>query len=209
MTKALLVALAGFALVACSQSSDRDFARYYDESGLFTMNLPEAHVITVTPPQAGPDGPELLGGVISQAPAPSPEAQPAFGGGFQTATAEPDQTIYEAFAISTAGFADLSEMGLYFLTGDPAIDLQVEEPIRLDGHPGTLIVADVEREGTITASIAAAITLGSDGTGFLIAAIFPAGDWDAQRVDFEEVLDSFRSEVPPALETVPVGAEVS
>jgi len=198
------------ALGACSESSGRDFARYYDENGLFTVDLPATGDITVTPPQAGTEGPELLGGVISQPPAPSPAAAGGGLGGFQVApTEEPDQTIYEAFAISTGGFQDLSEMGLYFLTGDPAIDLQLQEPIRLDGHAGALIVADVSRDGTATASIAAAITLGKGGTGYLVAAIFPPGDWESQRDDFERVLDSFRTSVPPGLETFPVGDGVA
>jgi hypothetical protein len=95
-------------------------------------------------------------------------------------------------------------MGLYFLTGDPAIDVQIDDPVRIDGHEGRLLVADITQDGEATASLAAALTLGEDGTGFLVAAVFPPGRWEAEREDFFRVLGSFRANIPPGLETFPV-----
>src|SRR5262245_42682140 len=69
-------------LAACSNDPGRDFARYYDGEGLFTLNLPAANTVTVTQPQSGQDGPDLLTGVVSSPPAPSPSPASAFGGGF-------------------------------------------------------------------------------------------------------------------------------
>jgi hypothetical protein len=191
-------------LVACSGDSGREFARYYDPEGFFVTSLPAANDITVTPPQAGGEGPGLLTGVVASPPQPSPSAPTMTAFNNLAPTEPPDQTIYEAFAISTSDFEDLEQMGLYFLTGDPAIDVQVDDPVRIDGHEGRLLVADVTQEGQATASLAAALTLGDGGTGFLLAAIFPPGRWEAEREDFFRVLGSFRSNIPPGLETFPV-----
>jgi hypothetical protein len=190
-------------LAACSGDSGREFARYYDPEGFFVTNLPAAHDITVTPPRSDGDGPGLLTGVVASPPQPSPSAPSTTA--FDLAPAEPqDQTIYEALAISTSGFDDLEQMGLYFLTGDPAIDVQIDDPVRIDGHEGRLLVADITQNGQATASLAAALTLGEDGTGFLVAAVFPPGGWEAEREDFFRVLGSFRANIPPGLETFPV-----
>jgi len=190
-------------LGACSGDSGREFARYYDPEGFFMTSLPAAHDITVPPPEPPGDGPGLLTGVVASPPQPSPSAPTMTA--FNIAPAEPpDQTIYEAFAIATSDFDDLEQMGLYFLTGDPAIDVQIDEPIRIDGHEGRLLVADITQEGQATASLAAALTLGDGGTGFLVAAFFPPGGWEAEREDFFRVLDSFRANIPPGLETFPV-----
>jgi hypothetical protein len=190
-------------LVACSGDSGREFARYYDPEGFFVTNLPAANDITVTPPQAGGEGPGLLTGVVASPPQPSPSAPTMTA--FNIAPAGPtDQTIYEAFAISTSDFDDLQQMGLYFITGDPAIDVQIDDPVRVDGHEGRLLVADVMQEGQATSSLAAALTLGDGGTGFLLAAIFPPGGWEAEREDFFRVLGSFRANISPGLETFPV-----
>lgn len=195
-------------LVACSGGSGREFARYYDPQGLFATNLPAANDITVTPPQSGGEGPGLLTGVVASPPQPSPATQSAPTGAFNIAPSEPaDQTIYQAFAFTTDDFDDLDQMGLYFLTGDPAIDVHLDEPVRIDGTPGRLLVADVGQDGQTTASLAAAFTLGSGGTGYLVAAIFPPGGWDAERDDFFRVLESFRAGVPPGLGTFPVTGE--
>lgn len=195
-------------LMACSGDSGREFATYYDPRGFFATNLPAANDITVTPPQSGGDGPGLLTGVVASPPQPSPAAAPTTTA-FNVPTEPPDQTIYEAFAVTTTGFDDLEDMGLYFLTGDPAIDVQEDAAVRIDGREGRLLVADVSQNGQATASLAAAFTLGSGGTGFLVAAIFPPGEWDAERDDFFRVLASFRAGVPPALETFPVTGEAA
>jgi hypothetical protein len=62
----------------------------------------------------------------------------------------------------------------------------------------------VENQGELTASLALAMTLGEGGTGYLVAAVFPAGEWQAERLDFLRVLESFRADVPPGLGTFPV-----
>jgi hypothetical protein len=194
-------------LTACAQDQGREFARYYDDQGLFTVNLPEANDITVTPPQPASQGAAaLLTGVVSSPPAPSPTAAPALGAGFDPAAAtQPDQTIYQAFAVTTDGFDDLDQMALYFLTGDPVVDVVIDDPTELAGDPGKLVVADVRNGDQVNASVAAAMTLGDGTTGYLIAAIFPPGGWDDERADFERVVESFNAKVPPAFDSFPVG----
>jgi hypothetical protein len=49
-----------------------------------------------------------------------------------------------------------------------------------------------------------ATSLGHDGTGYLLAAIFPPGSWSAEEADFLHVVRSFRGDVPPGLRTFPV-----
>lgn len=200
------LALLALALIvaSCAPEEGRDFARYYDPQGLFSVRLPAADTITVTPPQPGVDGPGLLAGVLAQPPAPSPAPQVGLGALAVSQTREQDQTIYQALVVTTEPFEDLSAMGLFFLTGDPAIDVQQDEHIRVSGHEGRLVVADVESEGVPTASLALAMTLGEGGTGYLVAAVFPAGDWEAARSDFLRVLASLRTDVPPGLATFPV-----
>ncbi len=202
-----LIALVVF--VACARRSERDLARYYDEQGLFALNLPAANQITVTPPQPAQTGPGLLTGVISSPPAPSPSPASAIGGLDAAASGQPDQTTYQAFAVSTDGFDDLDQMALYFLTGDPIVDVLIDDPTRLDGSPARLVVADVHQGDQVTSSVAAAMTLGDGQTGYLIAAIFPPDGWDAERADFEQIVGSFRSDVPPGLETFPVDGQAS
>lgn len=197
------------ALVACSEDSGREFARYYDPQGFFTTNLPAINDIMVIPPQAAGEGPAMLTGVISSPPAPSPAPQSGLGAFDFSQTEPPDQTIYQARAVTTGGFEDLDQMGLFFLTGDPAIDLELDEAVRIDGHEGRLIVADVVQNDQTTASLAAAFTLGSGGTGYLIAAVFPPGEWDAEREDFLSVLESFRTDVQPGLESFPVAGQAA
>jgi hypothetical protein len=196
-------------LAACAQDQGREFARYYDDQGLFTVNLPEANDITVTPPQpAAQGGAGLLTGVVSSPPAPSPTAAPAPGAGFNPGSAvEPDQTIYQAFAVTTDGFDDLDQMALYFLTGDPVVDVVIDDPTQLDGAPGKLVVADVRNGDQVNSSVAAAMTLGDGTTGYLIAAIFPPGGWGDERADFERVVKSFDSHVPPGFDSFPVSVQ--
>jgi hypothetical protein len=196
-------------LTACAQDHGRDFARYYDDQGLFTVNLPEANDISVTPPQAASQGGAgLLTGVVSSPPAPSPTPAPAFGGGLGVdAPQQADQTIYQAFAVTTDGFDDLDQMALYFLTGDPVVDVVIDDPTHLDGDPGKLVVADVRDGDQVNASVAAAMTLGDGNTGYLIAAIFPPGGWGDERADFERVVESFDSHVAPGFASFPVGVQ--
>lgn len=56
----------------------------------------------------------------------------------------------------------------------------------------------------MTSSVAAAVSLGTGGDGYLVAAIFPSGGWDAERADFLRVLASFRAGVPLGFSTFPV-----
>ncbi len=206
----LLVSLIALLLfVACAQDSGREFARYYDEQGLFALSLPAANDITVTPPQPAQSGPGLLTGVVSSPPAPSPSPASAIGGGIDVASAEPDQTVYQAFAVTADGFDTLDQMELYFLTGDPIVDVVIDDPARLDGNPARLIVADIDQGGEVTSSVAAAMTLGDGATGYLVVAIFPPGGWDDERADFERIVRSFRTDVPPGLETFPVDGQAS
>jgi hypothetical protein len=44
----------------------------------------------------------------------------------------------------------------------------------------------------VSASLAAAVSLGSGGTGYVVAAIFPPGGWSAEEADFLRVVDPFR-----------------
>jgi len=204
----LLALLLVLLLAACTTSKERDLARYYDPQGLFTASLPTANTISVTPAQPGDGAPGILSGVISQPPAPSPTPSgPLAGGiaqGLTQQTTPTDQTIYEAFVVTTDVFDGLSDMSLYFLTGDPTIDLKDQGPIEVDGTPGRLVVADSLQDGKPRASLAVAMSLGRDGTGYLVAAIFPPGAWAGEEADFLRVVRSFRTDVPPGLLTIPV-----
>ena len=201
-----LLALA-LAVAGCSTASGRDLATYYDPEGFFSTSLPAANAISVTPPQPAADGPGLLTGVVASPPAPSPAPSSGFGGGALAASQTPtDQTIYEAFAFTTDMFETLDDMAFTLLTGDPSIDVDVEEDIRFAGHPGRLVVATARQDGTPTASIAALMTLGKDGTGYLLAAIFPPGEWDGERDDFLEIASTFRSSVPPGISSYDLSA---
>lgn len=200
----------GLVLGGCASPKDRELARYYDPEHLFSTRLPAANTISVLPPQPIEDGPSLLSGVISQPPLPSPSPQSQFGGigqGLGQPASPPDQTIYEAFAVSTDSFEDLEDMALYFITGAPTIDVREEREIRLGGLPARLIVADSVRDGETLASVAVAMTLGREGTGYLLAAIFPPGQWEVEEPDFLRVLSSFRIETPPLLRTYPLADE--
>jgi hypothetical protein len=202
----VVLALA-LALGACASAKDRDLARYYDPEHRFSTRLPAANTLSVIPPQPTADGPTVLSGVISQPPLPSPSPASQFGGigaGLAQQTEPSDRTIYEAFAVTTDTFADLADMTLYFLTGDPSIDLREQRAVEIDGLPGRLLVVDSVRDGQVRASLAVALTLGEDGTGYLIAAIFPPGQWETEEPDFLRVLDSFRTEIPPLLRTYPL-----
>lgn len=199
----LIVVLAG-----CSSGTDRELSRYYDPEGLFTASLPTANTVAVTPPQpAGQGVPGILSGVVSQPPAPSPSPQAQFGGGLAQGlgqTEPADQTTYQAFVVTTDAFDELSDMALYFLTGDPSVDVRDVRPIELADEDGRLVVADALEGGQVRASVAVAFSLGADGVGYLVAAIFPAGRWEAEESDFLRIVRSFRTEVPPVMNTFPV-----
>jgi hypothetical protein len=192
------------ALAACDGGGGgRELATYYDPEGHFTARLPAANALTVTPPQPAGQGPGLLTGVIASPPAPSPSPQAGIGGGAGIAAQQSagDQTMYQAYAYTTDTFADLDEMTAFFLTADPAIDVEEDDPIAVAGSPGRLIVASATQDGAVTASVAAAMTLGRGGTGFIVAAVFPPGEWDAERGDFLEIVESFEAGVPPGATT--------
>jgi hypothetical protein len=135
-----LVLVLGAGATGCSSGQERDLASYYDPEGLFVAHLHEANVVTVAPPQPAPSGPSLLTGVISQPPAPSASPQAQFGGGLAQGlgqTTQPsDQTVYEAFVVTTDDFepryGDV-------LTG---IDLRRAGGRSIDGTAGRLVVAD-------------------------------------------------------------------
>jgi hypothetical protein len=205
---AIATAMAAMALVACSTGKNRDFARYYDPEGLFSANLPAANDIAVAPSDPTSQGPSVLTGVVSTPPAPSPSPSSAFGGGGLTdlgAQTEPqDQTVYQALAVTTGTFDDLPQMALAILTGNPIVDVQIEQEMRLGGIAGELIVADVVRNGQTVAGVAAAFTLGRRGVGYIVLAIFPPGEWADERSDFLEVVGSFRPGVPPGMRAFPL-----
>jgi hypothetical protein len=196
-------AFLAFLLAACSGEPGREFARYYDPEGYFVTSLPAANDLAVMPAQDAPEGPSILSGVIATPPQPSPS--PAGGGLVDVgATQDLDQTTYRAIVVTTDSFQTLDDMALFFLTADPIVDVTLDEPLRIDGHEARLIVADVTQEGTTTASVAAAVTLGGGETGFLVIAVFPPGGWEGERGDFLRVLESFRTTLPPGMEQFPM-----
>ena len=205
---AIATAMAAMALVACSTGKNRDFAVYYDPEGLFSASLPAANDIAVAPSQPPSQGPSVLTGVVSTPPAPSPSPSSAFGGGLTDLAAQTtgpqDQTVYEALAVTTGTFQDLPQMALAFLTGNPVVDVQIEQGTRVGGIAGELIVADVVRDSQKVAGVAAAFTLGQQGVGYIVLAIFPPGDWTSERSDFLKVVGSFRPGVPPGMKAFPL-----
>ena len=207
----MVLALAALALVGCGDGSGRELWTYYDPEGFFSTSLPAENAISVTPPQPAATGPGLLTGVVASPPAPSPAPSRGFGAGAAVAASQSttDQTIYEAFAFTTDSFETLDDMAFTLLTGDPAIDVDEETDMRFAGHPGRLVVATADQDGTPTASIAALMTLGTDGTGYLLAAIFPPDGWDGERSDFLEIARSFRPSVPPGIASFDLTAEGS
>jgi hypothetical protein len=203
-----LVAAAAVALAACAQDSGRQLARYYDPAGMFSASLPLANDISVTPQQTSAGGPGFLTGVVSAPPQPSPSPQgqlPNIGANFAQQGQPQDQTIYQAYVVTTDTFQDLPAMVLYFLTGDPAVDVLTDRSVKLADLPASLVVADINREGQL-ASIAAAFSLGENGNGYIVAAVFPQGRWDAEEADFLKIVESFDTNVPPALDTYPLAS---
>ena len=203
-----LLALVALTLVGCGAASGRDLATYYDPEGFFSTRLPAANAISVTPPQPASTGPGLLTGVVASPPQPSPSPSTGFGGSnlLGNTQAPTDQTIYEAFAFTTDSFETLDDMAYTLLTGDPSIDVDEESNMPFAGKPGRLVVATASQDGTPAASIAAVMTLGTDGTGYLLAAILPPGGWDGERSDFLAIADSFRPGVPPGISSFDLSA---
>ena len=115
-----------------------------------------------------------------------------------------DQTVYQALAVTTGTFDDLPQMALAILTGNPIVDVQIEQEMRLGGIAGELIVADVVRDGQKVAGVAAAFTLGRQGVGYIVLAIFPPGEWADEQSDFLKVVGSFRPGVPPGMRAFPL-----
>jgi len=203
----VILAAVALAVAGCSTGQSRDFTRYYDLEGMFSTNLPAANDISVIPPQPPQGGPGILAGVVSAPPQPSPSPQGGLGGGlgnFGTQTEPTDQTVYRALAVTTDTFDDLSEMTLFFLTGDPSVDVQVEQRVRLGQAEGRLIVAAIFREGQEVTTVAAAFSMKGDGVGYIVVAVFPPGGWGSERSDFLKVVESFRAGVPPGLTTIPL-----
>ena len=203
----MILAAVALAVAGCSTGQSRDFTRYYDLEGMFSTNLPAANDISVIPPQPPQGGPGILAGVVSAPPQPSPSPQGGFGGGlgnFGAQTGPADQTVYRALAVTTDTFDDLSQMTLFFLTGDPSVDVQVEQRVRLGQAEGRLIVAAIFREGQEVTTVAAAFSMKGDGVGYIVVAVFPPGGWGSERSDFLKVVESFRAGVPPGLTTIPL-----
>jgi len=192
-------------LAACGGGKSRSFDRYYDPQALFATDLPRGNDVTVaTPQEPSPDGPVILGGVVSAPPQPSADAgSVGFIGGNLSQQTTTDQTVYEMFAVTTDSFIDVRDMVLTFLTSDPNVDVREDQAVQIDGAAGRLVVADVDG-GQAQSSLAAAFTLGEDGTGFIVVALFPPGEWDAERLDFFKVLASFKREAPPGIPAAPL-----
>jgi hypothetical protein len=206
-TRSTLVVTAIVALASCTDEGGRAFARYYDPEGFFTTNLPAANAISVAPGEAPvPGTPTFLTGVESLPPQPSPQAPQGFGGALGATTAPSDLTVYRAFAISTDAFADLNEMALFFVTSNPTFDVLLDEPVRIDTTDARLLVVDALEGDQVISSLAVALTLGRNDTGYLVVALFPEGTWDDERADFLRILGSFRMSVPPGFSTIPVPA---
>ncbi|MGQ0670733.1 MAG: hypothetical protein ACT4PO_13850 [Actinomycetota bacterium] len=193
------------ALAACGGGKSRSFDRYYDPQALFATDLPRGNDVTVaTSQEPSPDGPAILAGVVSAPPQPSPAATTGFLGGGLAQQTPTDQTVYEMFVVTTDSFTDVRDMVLMFLTSDPNVDVREDQAVQIDGVPGRLVVADVLDGVEAQSSLAAAFTLGEDGTGFVVAALFPPGEWDAERSDFFKVLASFKRHVPPGIRAAPL-----
>lgn len=205
MTRMAASVLAVVLMGACSESvRDRDLVRYVDPEARFTVRLPEGHAIRASEPvEASATSPGLLAGVIASPAEASPSAAGGLGAGIDLSSVDSDQTTFQVFLLASEGFDSLGDMTLYFLTADPEIDVVMDDPLHVAGDEGRLVVADLVRDGRIAVEVAAAFSLGHDGVGYLIAAVFPAGTWETERGDFLRVVASFEPDVPPSLTTLP------
>ncbi len=199
--------LACLVLGACAQAQSRDLARYYDPQGLFSAELPAANRLSVTAAQQGQGSSSVLSGVVSSPPQPSASPSSAFGGALGGMAAQApagDQTLYQVLVVTTDSFPSLDSMALYFLTADPAIDVREEHPVTVGPDRGSLVVADVVQSGAVRAGLAAAFTLGGDGVGYIVAAVFPPGDWPREEPDFSRIIASVDTGVPSGLTSFPL-----
>jgi hypothetical protein len=196
-------------LGGCAPTQSRDLATYYDPRGLFSADLPAANNVSVTAAQRGDAGASLLSGVVASPPEPSPTSASAIGGGLGALAQQApsgDQTLYQVLVVTTDAFDSVDAMHLAFLTGRPSVDVREERPIMVGRTEGRLIVADFTQGGSVQAGVAAAFTLGSDGVGYIVAAVFPPGEWDRERSDFSRIVASLRPDVPSGLTSFPITA---
>lgn len=200
--RAVAIAFAVLLAGGCGAGGGRAFVRYHDPAGVFVADLPAGHGLTpVDPVPEGQTAPGILGGVVAEPPgAASPSS--GLGGGAVLAT-DPDRTSFQILVVTSGGFESLDDMVLSYLTADPLIDVREERPARVGGDPGRLVVAEVLRDGAPSAGIAVVFTLGHGGTGALLAAIFPPGSWEKDRVDFLRMVRSFRADLAPGELVVP------
>jgi hypothetical protein len=193
-------------VAACGAPSGRDLVRYHDPGAVFTALVPAGAAITVLEPRrATASSPGVLAGYLAEPPAqatPSPAG--GLGGGLALSQTAEDRTTFQALVVTTEGFSSIDDMTLYFLTGDTTFDVRLSRPIRVAGEAGRLIVADYVEGGSPVAGVAGAFSLGSDGVGYLLAAIFPAGTWEAERDDFLAMVRAFSVRVPPQEAALPV-----
>lgn len=196
-------------LAACAQTQTRQLARYYDPHGLFSAELPAANSLRVTAAQQGQGSASILSGVVSSPPQPSASPSSALGGALGGVAAQApagDQTLYQVLVVTTDSFPTVDAMALKFLTADPAIDVREEHPITVGRDAGTLVVADVVRSGAPQAGLAVAFTLGTEDVGYIVAAVFPPGEWPKEESDFSRIVGSVDTGVPSGLVSFPLGS---
>ena len=199
--RVLFTAVGLLVLASCGGGVEREFERYYDPSGLFSAELPRDNTVQVLPADPGSgEGPQLLGGVQSVPAAPTP-AQGLTGFGIQP-TGTQDQTAYYVFAFSSELLVEVEDLARIY-TSQPGVDVKIQEPVRIGGELGLLVVADNEAEGGIRFSVASGFLI-QGRRGYWIAAAFPEGAWEEERDDFLKVLSSFRTRVPPGISAVPL-----
>lgn len=200
-----VAALVG-AAAACGAGAGRALSPYHDPEGRFSVLLPIEDDVAPSGPQQAASGPGLLSGVVATPPQASPASGTALGSSL-TASADTDRTRFQILIVDGSGFASVGALSLYFLTGTDGFDVQIDRPTRLDGLPGRIVVGEATDGDRATAGVAAIFALSSDGTiGYVIASVFPPGGWGAEEDDLMAIVDSFRTEVAPALASVPVGA---
>ncbi len=202
MRKALAAAVL-LVLAACGGGVHRDLERYYDPGGLFSAELPSENQVQVLPPQGGDasQGPVLLGGVQSVPAPPSPSATGFSTLGDLAGAVARDQTAFYVFAVTSQSLTTAEDLATLY-TSQPGVDVKIRQPVRVGTGTGLLVVADTETQ-TGAFSVASAFLVEGE-VGYWIAAAFPRGDWDKERGDFLRILASFRSEVPPAVGSVPL-----
>jgi hypothetical protein len=205
--RAGLTVLLCLILAGCARPQARELARYYDPQGLFSAELPAANTVSVTAAQQGQGSSSVVTGVVSSPPRPSASPSSALGaplGGMAAQAPAGDQTLYQVLVVTTDSFPSVDAMALHFLTADPAIDVREERSITVGDDAGRLVVADVLRSGAPGAGLAAAFSLGTDGVGYIVAAVFPPGDWPQEEADFSRVVGSLDPGVPPGLTSFPL-----